>query len=238
MSLSGGISAGAFSQDFSKLLIGDATGKIHLLEINDDEPPGDNSIPSGRAVGAQPASQDLRGFAATLAARSAKKVPKVIIPHPELAPPAGFGSEMEADLSAQDMARAYLEEGQITLHPDRRIGAVQGPNYAETRFYRHEAHEDHDGMKPLLPSWQARQQSKIQERVDRLTLPRLPSVKSSSSAGHEENTRMDFDFSKLSTETQAELERDRIDLGFDIEYKFDFELRTRIFKRKKNRFRE
>jgi hypothetical protein len=230
LSLSGGVSAGAFSKNFSKLLIGDATGKVHLLGISDEELEGNERIDTERTIRNQPSQQKPRGFAATLPAKAAKKVPKVIIPHPEPAPPAGFQFGMEVEQSAADMARAYLEEGQITLLKNRRIGAVQGPNYGETLFYRYEAHEDNDGTMPLLPEWQARQQWHIQGEMANLSLPRLLVLTGSSSADHLRNAALDFDFSRLSLETQAELQRDRVEYTFDGLFDHESSPRTKIFK--------
>lgn len=53
--LSGGVSSGAFSPDLTHLLIGDATGKVHLLHIKDTE----------------------------AAEESSKVFPKMITPHPQ-----------------------------------------------------------------------------------------------------------------------------------------------------------
>lgn len=230
LSLSGGVSAGAFSGDFSKLLIGDATGKVHLLAINDEEVEADDRASSERAVQNPSSVQESQRFAAKLPSKAAKKVPKVIIPHKEPAPPVGFEFGIEVEQSAADMARAYLEEGQITLLKNRMIGAVQGPNYSETLFYRYDAHEDNDGTLPLLPEWQARQQWPFRGQITNLTLARLPVLTSSSFADHQKNISLDFDFSRLSMETQAELERDRVEYTFDGLFDPEPTPRIKIFK--------
>ena len=229
--LSGGISAGAFSKDFSQLLIGDATGKVHLLSVNDEDSEDEEHNGSDRAVRLQPRTQKSRGFSTTLPAKAARRIPKVIIPHPEPSPPACFQSGIKPEPSAAEIARVFLEEGQITLLKNRRIGAVQGPNYSETFCYRYEAHEGNDGSMPLLPEWQVRQQWHIQEETTNISLPRLPVVTSSSSAQHRRNRALEFDFSRLSLETQAELKRDRVECTFDG--LFDYESpspRTKIYR--------
>lgn len=166
--------------------------------------------------------------------------PKVIIPHPEPPPPAGFGLETdEEEPTAQDMAQIYLDEGQLKVHPDRGIGAVQGPNYAETLLFRYEAHEDNDGTSPLLPEWQAKQRYEVQSQEESLNLPYLPVVKNSDPELHAKNMSLDLDFSRLSLSTQNELRRDGVDLGFEPERNFDYELlpRFEMFK-KQNRLQK
>ncbi len=133
-----------------------------------------------------------------------------------------------ADLTAHDMARVFLEEGQLTLHRDRKIGAVQGPNYHETQLYRREAHEENDGAKPLLPTWQAQQQYGLHGHKSALKVSSLPLITSSDLMAHADNVSLDFDFSRLALSTQEELERDRVDLDFDYEHKFEYEQLPRL----------
>ena len=153
---------------------------------------------------------------------------------------AGFGLELEqVEPTAQDAAQVYLEEGQLTLHSDRRIGAVQGPNYAETMLYRFDAHEDNDRTKPLLPEYQSRQQYEVQAHEEGLKLLRLPQVKSSKASAHVKNMGLDFDLSQLTLSTQEALKRDAVDLDFEPEHMFDYELSPRfdIFKESKKQQR-
>ena len=162
--------------------------------------------------------------------------PKVIIPHPQPDPPADFERE-ESQLTAQELALQYLEEGHLTMHPDPSIGAVQGPNYAETLLFCYEAHEGAEGSLPLLPEWQAKQRSEIQSREEHLRLPRLPKVKTSNRSQHAQNLSLDFEFARLSLAAQQELIRDGVDLDFEPDTKFGFELlpRAAVFKERKVR---
>jgi hypothetical protein len=246
--VSGSIAAGAFSKNFSKLLIGDATGKVHLLEIDDEDP--DESPAEEPEWKLKPTN--LRHQASAILAKGPNVVishpdssvvistrkPKVIIAHPEPPLPAGFAFEANEDeLTAQEMAHLYLNEGQLIVNPDRRIGAIQGPNYAETLLYRNEAHENNDGTLPLLPEWQAKQRYDVQSRTEELKLQCLPEVKSSDASLHTKNQSLEFNFSQLSLSTQQELKRDRIDLDFEPLQRFDYELTPRfeMFKKHKKR---
>jgi hypothetical protein len=235
LAVSGGVSAGAFSTDFSKLLVGDATGKVHLLGIKDEEL-DDSSKPSGGC--SSTSSRDVRRFATTSSALM-RKAPKVITPHPQPAAPAGYKFESPAviEQSAQEISKSYLEEGHLALLDDRRIGVVQGPNYAETMLYCYEAHEMSDTSMPLLPEWQARQQSEVQTKITKLVIPILPTIKSSNSAIHKKNMELDLDISQLSLSTREELNQDGVDFGLDHEHTFDFELspRQKIFRRARDK---
>jgi hypothetical protein len=184
-------------------------------------------------------SRDSRRFAASLPVLPARRVPKVIIPHAEPAPPAGYDFGTEIEQSAADISRLFIEEGQLTLHPNRMIGAVKGPNYDETLLYRLEAHEDDDGTKPLKPEWQGRQQSEVWRNVTDLKIPSLPVLQSSDPGNHAYNASLDLDFSRLSLSTQEELQQDRVDFAFDNEHTFDYEISpaTRIFRRPKEHSR-
>jgi hypothetical protein len=220
LSVSGGVSSGAFSKDFSKLLIGDATGKVHLLGIaNNDTPESGPSRAASRS---------------TLAG---KRAPNVIIPHQELAPPGVSRFNLEVEQAAQDMARVYLEEGHIRLHPDRRIGAVQGQNYPETMLFRFEAHEQSDATQPLLPHFQAMQQERTFLPAKSLVLERLPTkVASSCSFKHTKNVSLDFDISRLSESTQNMFKEDKGEdrleerFGHDDNFELEIAPRRRIFK--------
>lgn len=241
LTVSGGISVGAFSKDFSKLLIGDATGMVHLLGIKDGQADEDNT--SG-GVDHHPqfnSTRDARRTDGTSLAKSLRKAPKVITPHDEPEPPAGYEVPIPAvvEQSAQDIARGFLEDGHLVLLNDRRIGVVQGPNYIDTMLYRYEAHEMEDASLPLLPEWQQRQQCETTIITTDLSIPVLPAVESSDPALHEKNIELDLDISKLSLSTQDELLQERVDLAFDHEHNFDFETspRQKIFRAARNKSR-
>lgn len=220
LSVSGGISAGAFSRDFSKLLIGDATGKVHLIEADDSDLEDDTV--SGEAL-APTANKSLVIPSKDGNGQPVRR-PKVLIPHPEPLPPDGFVPGIEGqEQTAQSMAHNYIEEGQLSIHPDRRIGVVQGPNYAETHFHRYEAHENYDAVNPLRPEWEARQQYHLQGKVLPLQLPRLPDVESSNLELHMKNMALDLDVSRLPESVKESLKQDGVDLKFEESHTFDLE---------------
>lgn len=171
--MSGGITAGSFSKDFSKLLIGDATGKVHLLSFDDS---------------------DLEEETPDTCNKAGPKRPKVIRPHPE--PPPPKYSEADAapegpEKTGQELAGEFLREGQLSLHPDPGIGAVQGPNYAETNYFRLEAHEESDASKPLLPEFQAVQRYETSQDNLCTELPRLLVMQCSDLKLHSRNVALD-----------------------------------------------
>jgi hypothetical protein len=220
LSVSGGISAGAFSRDFSKLLIGDATGKVHLIEADDSDLEDDTV--SGKALA--PTANNPSVMVSKDGSGKPVRRPKVLIPHSEPLPPDGFVHGIEGqEQTAQSMAQKYIEEGQLSIHLDRGIGVVQGPNYAETHFYRYEAHEDYDATKPLRPEWEARQQYHLHGQVSLLQLPRLPDVKSSNPDLHTKNKALDLDISHLPESVRESLERDGVDLEFEERHTFELE---------------
>lgn len=238
MSVSGGITAGAFSKNFSKLLLGDATGKVHLLGIDEgsDEESGPTNAPhSSSAVLAKGSDVLITNPEDHYASAILAKRPKVIIPHPEPPPPAGLGLDVEEEMTSQDMAQYYIDEGQLAMHPDPAIGAIQGPNYAETLLFRKEAHENDDPALPLLPGYQVKQRYQSQSQEERLKLPSLREVASSDQSLHERNMSLDFNFSGLSLSTQEELVRDGVDLDFEPAQDFNIELLPRfsVFKEHK-----
>jgi hypothetical protein len=224
LSVAGGISAGAFSSNYSALIIGDATGKVHLLKIDEQE----------EKTGLQ---HSISGSNSTYPEQNAalqahlKKRPKLIIHHPEPALPSrssGFESGAEEDdlelpVTACDLSNMFLNEGHLEIHPDPGIGVTQGPNYSETKLYCRVLHEDEDITKPLLPEWQVQQRYELRNTYN-LELSTLPEVISSSHELHAKNTELEFDLSKLSLKEQKELIRDEIDLDFESDDRFDLEI--------------
>jgi hypothetical protein len=219
LTVAGGITAGAFSADGSRLLIGDATGKAHLLEFGDDNFDEEQEKVKPVTVG----NRGLLEIGGILSPNIRR--PKLILPHADPEPPAGsetVGSSSEE--SGPELGHNFLEEGQITQHRSKAIGAIQGPNYRELGFYRPEAHEDEDFEKPLLASWQAKQLETIhQESGKELKLPTLRKALGPNVAQHKYNVSLDFDFEAFTLKTRQELEKDRVDLkGWDS-HKFFFE---------------
>ncbi|KAI0112117.1 WD40 repeat-like protein [Nemania sp. FL0031] len=143
------ITYGAFSPDFTKIVIGDGSGRVYLLALEDPE---DEDPPPNPA-------QISAGFlnVQTSNGHRAIRRPRPFLPHPELPPP-GAPSHNKL-LEGQEKAREYLSTAQIVLHPDPTLGAVQGVNYAETSLFRNEAHFNEDPNEPLLATFQGKQQS-------------------------------------------------------------------------------
>ncbi|RDW83194.1 hypothetical protein BP5796_04685 [Coleophoma crateriformis] len=193
LTTSAGILVGKFSKDFSKLLVGDATGTVHLLglsEKGDEEEGGLLSQKSRR--------------------------PRLVIPHPEPGPPVSYGSSPISH-AAQDVAHDYLVNGQIILHPDPTRGAVQGPLYHRGNNFRRECHIGQDPSQPLLPQWEALQQyHRTQDRMVE-AFSYLPEMQKSDDGLHKRNNDLEFDFSGLDVSTQAELIKDRVELGVEEE---------------------
>ncbi|KAH8674768.1 hypothetical protein BGZ60DRAFT_278482 [Tricladium varicosporioides] len=180
LELSGGISAGAFSPDMSKLVIGDATGKVHLLGFDEDDL-APEPIPRMKSVKMPKPSTN-----SVITAALNRKRPKMILHHSEpLAPPQNAEIDVQiGEQTAKELARLYLLEGFLTIHPKPGIGAVQGPNYEETGFFRREAHEEEDETKPLLPEFQKLQQYELTQGLKKLRISRLPSTQSSKPRKH------------------------------------------------------
>jgi hypothetical protein len=217
LEVSGGITVGAFSRDFSKLLIGDATGKVHVLAYDDsdlDEEDQGSSKPRSKTTPSP-------GSGSCALRKAFSKRPKVIIPHPEPPPPLQSESEIaveSVERSGQELAWEFLFEGRLVLHPDPAIGAVQGPNYAETNLYRLEAHEEGDASKPLLPEFQAKQQHEKSRTTKIIEFPELPPVQCSDLALHARNVALDLT-----------LEREGVDLDWDHRFEKEPTPRFAIF---------
>ncbi|KAK7748069.1 hypothetical protein SLS53_001321 [Cytospora paraplurivora] len=134
------ISYGAFSPDFSKLVIGDASGRVFILSVDADEerPASFISLPGARG--------------------GARRRPTPITPHPEPPPPPGA---LEGRQTGVALGRAYLARRQLRYSGDQTVGMVQDVNYAETGLFRKEAHAKHDPGEPCLANYECRQQENV-----------------------------------------------------------------------------
>ncbi|KAI0549556.1 WD40 repeat-like protein [Xylaria curta] len=144
------ITYGAFSPDFTRLVIGDGSGRVYLLALEDPEEEDPPPNPAGVSAGffnVQTSNGNQRAI----------RRPRPFLPHPELPPPGGIKL-----MEGQESARGYLNTAQLVLHPDPTIGAVQGANYAETGLFRAEAHIAEDPHAPLLATFQSKQQDRQQ----------------------------------------------------------------------------
>lgn len=168
--LSGGISAGVFSPNFEKLLIGDSTGKVHLFSLDDMEP-GDRRPPVMR---------------------------KALIPHTEPSPSLSQNQDVEPDSerTAAEIAREFIAKGQILIHKDEYIGAIQGPDYASTNLFAPADHKHNDPTRRVRRAFRKEQAERYQNRS--LDLPRLQGgVCSSNTRQHASNMKQDLDLTVL-----------------------------------------
>lgn len=162
---SGPIICGAFSPDFTKLAVGDGTGRVYLMTLDEEEEKDEAAATSTTvSSGALGSSAFLK-----LGGKQIRR-PRSIIPHPEVPPPGDDNSAALATAAAaetatsellypgQERAREYLRNGELVLHPDLGIGAVQGPNYAQTGLFRAEAHAGGDPSQPLVAAFEVQQQ--------------------------------------------------------------------------------
>ncbi|KAM0143679.1 hypothetical protein ACHAP3_000939 [Botrytis cinerea] len=229
LAASGGIGAGAFSSDFSKLIIGDATGKVHLLTRSEDDPELENSDieepdDSSRV---QPGKNNhflshLRG-------------PRLIKHHPEPDPPENHVVQEFPDTGV-GISNHFVQSKFITINPDPAIGAVQGPNYHETNLYRLDAHEDQDSTKALLPYFQARQQHDLHINMAPQPLSTIPSLtRSSDLITHMHNLSLSLEFDMLEPMTRRQLLEDRAQLEADDDFEYEMGPKIDIFGNKRHR---
>ncbi|KAI0181436.1 WD40 repeat-like protein [Hypoxylon sp. FL1284] len=226
------ITAGAFSPDLTKLVIGDGSGRVYFLGIEDEEEDNQASVSSGFLQLQRDGKQ-----------RSIRR-PRPFIPHREPPEPDMCGSNGYRDESlvrsnearngsylpetGQDWAREYLDTSQLILHPDPTVGAVQGPAYAETELYRAEAHLDGDPHGPLLSGFEALQrENQTFPRTTRLRRQRVvdddvePSRNYHLRGLHAANARLELDIEKLEPFTRAALAADRAEISaspLDLDY--------------------
>ncbi|KAJ8071092.1 hypothetical protein OCU04_001435 [Sclerotinia nivalis] len=228
LAASGGIGAGAFSSDFSKLIIGDATGKVHLLTRSEDDPELEDSglEESENSSGVQPRKQNRGG--------PHLRGPRLIKHHPEPAPP--DDRNIQDSDTGVEISNHFVLKNYITINPDPAIGAVQGPNYHEFGLYRFDAHIDQDGTKALIPYFQARQQHEIHINMTPDPLPILPPLTQSSDlVAHMRNLSLTFEFNELEPETRRQLLMDGAQLEADDDFEYEMSPRIDIFKNKRHK---
>ncbi|KAK9800934.1 hypothetical protein SCARD494_00914 [Seiridium cardinale] len=214
----GPITAGAFSPDHTKLVIGDGSGRVYLLSLEDDmeeskAPTNGTGLMKMQVGGKQKAIRRPRHF----------------IPHPDV-PASGEGSSGSGMSLGQERARGYLQRGEITLHPHPCIGALQGPNYADTWLYRAEGHKDEDVGQPLLAGFERHQQENIRFPHSR-RVPTLRDVRDMGSRNNiminAQNVWWEFHHCKrIDYDTRVQLEAEGVeidsDYGFEYESSYEF----------------
>ncbi|XXG97131.1 hypothetical protein Hte_003426 [Hypoxylon texense] len=221
------ITAGAFSSDMTKLVIGDGSGRVYLLDVEDDDEE-DNQAPVSSGFLQLQRDGEQRSI----------RRPRPFIPHreppePDICDSYGYPDESLIRNRSQmrsptpetgpEWAQEYLNTSQLILHPDPTIGAIQGPAYAETGLYRAEAHLDGEVAAPLLSSFESIQREN--QTFSRTTrFPRQGHVGELSRNVwhlHIKNARLDLDIERLDPETRAELAIDRAELNvspLDLDY--------------------
>ena len=226
MSISGGISTGVFNEDCSKLLIGDATGKIYLLSVDDsdiqeDLRPATIATMPRLAIGSQ-LSRAIRR-------------PKVVIPHPEPDPPPEYAVET-TEKTGPEIAWEYLESGQIIRIKEPYNFVYQGPFYSQMNRYNLEAHVNNDPNQRLLDEVWAVQQCVVKNQRElplhtKLLIPTSPLDNSRHQNNIEKNRRQfrlktgfEWDPSKMSPELWALLDEGKLlELAEDIVYEHSYE---------------
>lgn len=187
------ISFGAFSPDKSRLVIGDASGRIFILSVDEED--------------GKPASfANLVGPESAI--RVKRRIPNPITPHPEPLPPHSMDA---APLAGHRLA--MLASGQLRYSGDPTVGIVQGPHYAQASnpFFRCDAHEECDPMRPLEAHFAAVQmeQHKMHTSHSQTRSLRILSWDDTQKADllhqHLHNTHLDLQFENMSLETQHAL---------------------------------
>ncbi|KAI1388832.1 WD40 repeat-like protein [Hypoxylon trugodes] len=216
----GPITVGAFSPDFKRLLIGDGSGRVFLMDIDGDDDETDQK--SSAAVSSGFLRLQLNGK------QRAIRRPRPFIPHEEVPPPGHNG--LPKYQAGQEQAREYLNSSQIILRPDPTIGAVQGFMYFETGLYRAEAHLNGDPQEPLLGGFEAHQRinqtfsrSSRVLKQDNDKIKKLPAQWDKQV--HKRNTRLSLDVEALDLATfsalmaeGAELQASPLDLDYESSY--------------------
>ncbi|KAK4222411.1 hypothetical protein QBC38DRAFT_489921 [Podospora fimiseda] len=207
------ITCGMFSPDKKKLVVGDASGRVFMLSVDNDE----EEHWGGEKKNIIPSS--------SLASRR----PRLIIQHPEPSPPTHDAEGKPIiNETGSSRARAFLASGQLVKHPNPTIGAVKGPAYAETGLYLRQAHLDSDPNAPLVAEYEKQQQETIDSfpgspRKRFLLKKPVPKDPNHVQRLHEENLKVDLDLEALSEETKRQLRIDGVDLELMTDYVLEYE---------------
>lgn len=194
------ISFGAFSPDRSRLIIGDASGRVFILSVDEDD--------------GKPSEFDK--FLEKQGIK--KRKPNPVTPHRPPPPPPGPKS-----LTNQQLGHAYVTTQQLRYSGDPTVGMVQDVNYAETNLFRPEAHIDYDPTQEILGHVSPSQQENTKKFADSMLPARISRLrqveytKVDSEHGrltilkeHDDNTKLDLHFEDLSLEIRDVLAGDGI----------------------------
>ncbi|KAI0802344.1 WD40 repeat-like protein [Xylaria sp. FL0064] len=156
------ITYGAFSPEFTKLVIGDGSGRVYLLAL--DTKDEDPSSPDP--------TQDSTNFL-TVRTESGSQItvcpPLSFIPHPEVPPPDKLTESQES----------------AGIQPDPTVGDLQGVNYSSTGLFREEELLNEDLNEPFSAIFPSKQQvSELHHSQIRLPRQPEPSVNSLMNGWH------------------------------------------------------
>ncbi|KAK4186098.1 hypothetical protein QBC35DRAFT_524518 [Podospora australis] len=206
------VSCGMFSPDKSRLILGDASGRVFMLSVNEEE------LPAG------PAPVQANGLR-----RGTTKIirpPRQVIPHPEPAPPRHDAEGRPLKLeTAGTMGHSYLASGQLKRHPNPTIGVVQGENYAQTGLFNKEAHFNNDPTAPLIASIAVKQRdagvdtsssgrSRRRQYATVKEFREIPELQQR----HMQNLGRDLNLDALPEETKQSLRAEGVDFALMGEY--------------------
>lgn len=206
----GPVTFGAFSPDCTQLVVGDGSGRVYLLALDE----GQADTPMAPTPGF--VNFEISGRQKTI------RRPRPFIPHPEV--PAPQDDSIQPQLGPE-RAHGYLERQELQLHPDPTIGAVQGPNYMDCGLFCTELHSHCDVSEPLLAAYDRLQQENHKgfslRRLARLRDPRQSDCLQSA---HSQNRLLDLNIEDLDAETRRDLviakaELDILEFDLGLVYK-------------------
>ncbi|PQE03469.1 WD repeat domain-containing protein [Rutstroemia sp. NJR-2017a BBW] len=212
LAASAGISAAVFFDDYSMLLIGDATSKIHILSRKEDDSEFDDLEGDSVQHGTQKRNQfHLR----------------TIKHHPEPPPPIEY-KEQSLETGVE-ISKELIRQGFISLHKDRAIGVIQSPNYSEPGLDYCYAHIDNDPSQPLLSYYEVQQQEHRKLHVN--LEPDLIVAYRSDLSTHLQNLSLDVDLEALDQGTRTSLSEDKVEVMGDFMFEHELTPRYETFKR-------
>lgn len=201
----GPISFGFFSPDHSKLAVGDATGRVFVLSVDERD--------------------EHESHMMTLPGTTRRvRRPRPFLPHPEPPAPETNEDEQDVDTGIASYARkTYLDTHQLVLTSNPTIGAVKGPLYSATNLFRREAHLDQDPSLPLLARFE-----RFQKDNEALSLgSRRRSVRRTGDPGNPSQRLLEMHQQNCTKDLSVEMVQDKqlqalVRLGIDAEEDWGF----------------
>ncbi|KAH8677443.1 hypothetical protein BX600DRAFT_127796 [Xylariales sp. PMI_506] len=211
----GPITFGTFSPDYTSLALGDGSGRVYLLRLEED---------SDAEEGRQQKMNHPGLLRLQLGGRQrAVRRPRPFTPHAEQPPPNNENPEPRLHLG-QSRARGYVERQELVLHPNPLIGAVKGPFYYNTGLFRADAHRDDDVLQPLLSAVERHQQENNRYHFRR-QVKELKQVQATPAHDdlHKKNCAVDLNIAIIDQQTQLELAAEGVLLDAESDYDFAYE---------------